>query len=101
MTKTLTIIKYMDNLIITADLRNITMSTKKRIIIYKNIQRRNIIKLKRSVKYYAVKYKVPPSTSITDLISRIVQVLKGDLYWVKINAQKAGLIEPVEPQDKG
>ena len=23
---------------------------------------------------------------VTDLISRIVQVLKGDLYWVKISA---------------
>ena len=34
---------------------------------------------------------------ITDLISRIVQVLKGDLYWVRISAQKAGLMEPVEP----
>ena len=33
---------------------------------------------------------------VTDLISGIVQVLKGDLYWVKISAQEAGLIEPVE-----
>ena len=35
--------------------------------------------------------------SITDLINRIVQVLKGDLYWVKISVQKAGLMEPVKP----
>ena len=34
---------------------------------------------------------------VTDLINRIVQVLKGDLYWVKISIQKAGLIEPVKP----
>ena len=33
---------------------------------------------------------------ITDLINRIVQVLKGDLYWVKISAQDMELIEPVE-----
>ena len=33
---------------------------------------------------------------IIDLISKIVQVLKGDLYWVKISVQKAGLIEPVK-----
>ena len=33
---------------------------------------------------------------ITDLINRIVQVLKRDLYWVKINVQKAELIKPVE-----
>ena len=26
------------------------------------------------------------STIVTDLINRIVQVLKGDLYWVKISA---------------
>ena len=38
---------------------------------------------------------------ITDFISKIVQVLKGDLYWVKISTQKAGLIEPVKPWDKG
>jgi hypothetical protein len=34
---------------------------------------------------------------ITDLINRIVQVLKRDLYWVKINTQNIELIEPVEP----
>ena len=34
---------------------------------------------------------------ITDLINRIVQVLKKDLYWVKISAQEAGLIKPVKP----
>ena len=33
---------------------------------------------------------------ITDLINRIVQVLKGDLYWVKISARDAELIKPVK-----
>ena len=34
---------------------------------------------------------------VTDLINRIVQVLREDLYWVKISAQNAGLIKPVKP----
>ena len=34
---------------------------------------------------------------IIDLISRIVQVLKGDLYWVKISMQDTELIKPVKP----
>ena len=34
---------------------------------------------------------------VTDLINRIVQVLKRDLYWFKISAQNTELIEPVEP----
>ena len=34
---------------------------------------------------------------VTDLINRIVQVLRGDLYWFRISAQDAGLMEPVEP----
>ena len=33
---------------------------------------------------------------IIDLINRIVQVLKRDLYWVRISVQKVGLIKPVE-----
>ena len=33
---------------------------------------------------------------ITDLINRIVQVLKGDLYWVKISTQDTELIKLVE-----
>ena len=35
--------------------------------------------------------------NITNLINRIVQVLKRDLYWVKISVQDIELIEPVEP----
>ena len=38
---------------------------------------------------------------VTDLINRIVQVLRGDLYWFKISAQDAELMEPVELWDEG
>ena len=34
---------------------------------------------------------------ITDLINRIVQVLKRNLYWFKISTQDIELIKPVEP----
>ena len=37
MTETLAVIKYIDNQILTADLRDITISAKKRIVIYKDI----------------------------------------------------------------
>ena len=33
---------------------------------------------------------------VTDLINRIVQVLKRDLYWFRISVQDTGLIEPVK-----
>ena len=33
---------------------------------------------------------------VTNLINRIVQVLKGDLYWFKISAQNVKLIKLVE-----
>ena len=45
----------------------------------------------------ATDYKLVNTKSVTDLISRIVQVLKRDLYWVKISVQEAGLMELVEP----
>ena len=38
---------------------------------------------------------------VTDFINRIVQVLKKDLYWVKINTQNIKLIKLVELWDKG
>ena len=38
---------------------------------------------------------------ITDLINRIIQVLRGDLYWFRISTQDIGLIKPVEPWDEG
>ena len=34
---------------------------------------------------------------VIDLINRIVQVLRGDLYWVKISARDIELIKPVKP----
>ena len=36
-----------------------------------------------------------------DLINRILQVLKEDLYWLRISAQDTGLMEPVELWDEG
>ena len=33
---------------------------------------------------------------VTDFINRIVQVLKGDLYWVKISVRDIELIKLVE-----
>ena len=38
---------------------------------------------------------------VTDFINRIVQVLKKDLYWVRISTQDAELMELVEPWDEG
>ena len=31
-----------------------------------------------------------------DLVNRIIQVLRGDLYRVKISTQGTGLVEPVK-----
>ena len=33
---------------------------------------------------------------VTNLINRIVQVLKRDLYWVRISIQNMELIKPVK-----
>ena len=33
---------------------------------------------------------------ITDFMKRIVQVLKEDLYWVRVSTQRVKLIKPVE-----
>ena len=38
---------------------------------------------------------------VTDLIYRAVQVLRENLYWIRISAQNTGLMEPVELWDKG
>ena len=38
---------------------------------------------------------------ITDLIYRIVQVLREDLERLAVSTQNAGLMEPVKLQDKG
>ena len=38
---------------------------------------------------------------VINLINRIVQVLRGDLYWVKISIQNMELIKPVKLWDEG
>ena len=38
---------------------------------------------------------------VIDFINRIVQILKKDLYWVKISVQNIKLIKLVELWDKG
>ena len=40
--------------------------------------------------------KIEEEVGITNLINRIVQVLKEDLYQVKINTQDAKLMKPVK-----
>ena len=47
------------------------------------------------IKFFKDK-KMEEGVDIIDLINRIVQVLKRDLYWFKISTQDAGLIEPVK-----
>ena len=47
------------------------------------------------------KLKKVKAYSVTDLIYRAVQVLRENLYWIRISAQDTGLMEPVELQDKG
>ena len=43
---------------------------------------------------------VTDSLVVTDLINRIVQILKRDLRQLRISAQDAELMEPVEPWDE-
>ena len=50
MTETLAIIRHTDNLILTADPKDIATSAKKRIAVHGDIQRRNAIRLRRSIK---------------------------------------------------
>ena len=38
---------------------------------------------------------------VMDLIYRAVQVLRENLYWIRISAQEVGLIELVELWDEG
>ena len=38
---------------------------------------------------------------VTDFINRIVQVLKEDLYWIKISTRDIGLMELVKLWDEG
>ena len=48
------------------------------------------------IKFFKDK-EIEKEAGVTDLINRIVQVLKGDLYWVKISIQDIELIKPVKP----
>ena len=47
------------------------------------------------IKFFKDK-EIEEGAGITDLKNRIVQVLKGDLYWVRISMQNAELIKLVE-----
>ena len=76
-TKTLIIIKYTDNYILTVNLRDITISIKRRIAIYKDIQRRNIIRLKRSIKAaLVIKLKDGLVTTLKNTFSSILLTIK-------------------------
>ena len=48
-----------------------------------------------------LRYAIVTLNTVTDLINRIVQVLRGSLRQVKISTQEAELMEPVEPWDEG
>ena len=37
------------------------------------------------------------SLLVTDLIYQAVQVLRENLYWIRISARETGLMEPVKP----
>ena len=47
------------------------------------------------IKFFKDK-EMEKGVGVTDFINRIVQILRRDLYWVKINTQDAELIKPVE-----
>ena len=46
-------------------------------------------------------FKKEGPLSVTDLIYRAVQVLRENLYWIKISAQEARLIKLIELWDEG
>ena len=48
------------------------------------------------IKFFKDK-EIEKGVGVIDLINRIIQVLKGDLYWVKISTQNAELIKLVKP----
>ena len=39
--------------------------------------------------------------SVIDFIYKAVQVLRENLYWIRISTQEVGLMEPIELWDKG
>ena len=58
---------------------------------------RTTLLVKASLLLYCSLVTKLPYSHVTDLINRIVQVLRGDLYWVRISARDAELMEPVKP----
>ena len=50
---------------------------------------------------YILGYLLKHLPSVTDLINRIVQILKQDLRQLRISTQDTELIKPVEPWDEG
>ena len=50
-----------------------------------------------TLKFYLFREIIKCLLYVTDLINRIVQVLRGDLYWVRISARDTELIKPVKP----
>ena len=76
-TETLAVIKHINNQILTANLRDVAIFTKKRIIVYKDIQRRNIIRLKKSIKAaLIIKLKDSLITALKNTLSSILLTVK-------------------------
>ena len=76
-TKTLAAIGHIDNLILTADPRDIAMSTKKKIAVHGDIQRRNTTRLKKSIKAASVtEPKDDLTTALKNTLSSILLTIK-------------------------
>ena len=76
-TKISAVTKYIDNYILTVDLRDIAISTKKRIIIYRDIQRRNIIRQKKKYKAaLIIKLKDGLITALKNSLNSILLTIK-------------------------
>ena len=62
---------------LTADLRDVAMSARKRIVVYEDIQRRNAIRLKRSIKAaLVIKLKDGLITALRNTLSSILLTIK-------------------------
>ena len=62
---------------LTADLKDVAMFAKKRIAVYRDIQRRNKIKLKRSIKAaLVIKLKDGLITALKNALSSILLTIK-------------------------
>ena len=76
-TETLAVIEYIDNQILTADLRDIATSVRRRIVIYRDIQRRNVMRLRRSIKAaLVIKLKDSLITALRNALSNILLTTK-------------------------